>query len=72
VPLFERTRAISLPGTAAHRHPGHLDALRDESELWNDELLTPLGVGPLIEVDTTGPVDIDALAQEITALAASP
>jgi cytidylate kinase len=54
-----------------HRHAGHLDNLRDEAELWNEELLTPLAIGPLVEVDTTTPVDIDALAQEITALAAS-
>jgi predicted kinase len=54
---------------SAHRHPGHLDALRNESELWNDELLTPLGVGPLIEVDTTTTVDIGALVSDIRALA---
>jgi hypothetical protein len=39
---------------AADRHPGHLDALRQESELWNKQLLTPLGLGLLIEVDTLG------------------
>lgn len=52
---------------AASRHPGHLDAERDDAELWNDELLTPLGLGPLIEVDTAGAVDVEALAAEIRA-----
>ena len=47
------------------RHPGHLDADRVEDELWNDEVLQPLGVGRLIEVDTTTPVDIEALVSEI-------
>lgn len=52
---------------AADRHPGHLDALRDESELWNDELLAPLGLGPRIEVDTAREVDLDSVAAEIRA-----
>ena len=56
---------------AAHRHPGHLDALRQESELWNEELLTPLGLGPLIELDTSTEVDLDALVSQIRGLAAS-
>ena len=56
---------------AAHRHPGHLDNLRDEAELWNEELVTPLGLGPVFELDTSHPVDIDALADEIIAIAAS-
>ena len=55
---------------AAHRHPGHLDNLRDEAELWNEELLKPLDIGPVLEVDTSGPVDVDAIAQEITAATA--
>jgi hypothetical protein len=53
---------------AADRHPGHLDALRQESELWNEELLTPLGLGPLIEVETSNEVDLDALVSQIRAL----
>ena len=43
------------------RHEGHLDHLRSESELWGAEV-APLGVGPLVDVDTTGPVDVPALA----------
>jgi predicted kinase len=55
----------------ADRHPGHLDNLRDEAELWNEELERPLGLGPVVEVDTSRPVDIDGLADQITAIATS-
>lgn len=51
---------------AATRHPGHLDTDRSADELWG-EPVPPLGAGPLIEVDTTGPVDIPALAARIRA-----
>ena len=56
---------------AAYRHAGHLDDLRAEAEIWNAELVIPLGVGPIVGVDTSAPVDIDALAQDIAATAAS-
>ncbi|MGA9749482.1 MAG: AAA family ATPase, partial [Nocardioides sp.] len=36
----------------AAREPGHLDDLRDECELWGAPV-APVGVGPLVEVDTT-------------------
>jgi predicted kinase len=49
---------------AADRHAGHLDLERDETELWG-EPVRPLGVGPLVEVDTTGPVDLPAIAAEL-------
>ncbi|MET8761168.1 AAA family ATPase [Lentzea sp. NPDC004782] len=49
---------------AADRHAGHLDLERDEAELWG-EPVRPLGVGPLVEVDTTGPVDLPAIAAEV-------
>jgi predicted kinase len=52
----------------------HLDGQREESELWG-EPVAPLGVGPLIEVDTSGPVDVAALAarvgKELSRLAAA-
>jgi hypothetical protein len=32
-----------------------------------DEFQEPFGVGPVIEVDTTGKVDIEALATEVLA-----
>jgi predicted kinase len=49
---------------AAHRHPGHLDRDRSEDELWGRPV-PPLGVGPLVEVDTSGAVDVPALAERI-------
>jgi len=55
-------------GRTGDRHRGHLDALRDESEIWNDDLLTPLGVGSLIDVDTSAAVDLDALVEQIRAV----
>lgn len=56
---------------AAHRHPGHLDALRDESELWNEDVLVPLGLGPVIDVDTSVESDVVSLADQVRALAAA-
>jgi predicted kinase len=49
---------------AANRHATHLDLERDEAELWGKPVL-PLGVGPVVEVDTTKPTDIPAVAADI-------
>lgn len=49
---------------AVDRHEGHLDLERDEAELWG-EPVRPLGVGPLVEVDTTGPLDLAVIAAEV-------
>ncbi len=56
----------------ATRHAGHLDDERPPDELWNEHHLKPLGLGPLIEVDTSGPVDVAPLAERIKALAGRP
>ena len=52
-----------------HRHAGHLDDLRSDQELWG-EPSRPLGLGPVVMVDTSGPVDISeliaAMAQVLT------
>ena len=48
------------------RDPRHLDAERTEVELWG-EPVRPLGVGPLVEVDTSGPVDVPAVVRRILA-----
>ena len=53
---------------AAGRHEGHLDLARDESELWGAPV-EPLGVVPCLDVDTSGPVDVAALAADIAAAA---
>ena len=42
----------------------HLDHLRTEEELWSREV-DPLGVGPLLEVDTAGPINIADLVDRV-------
>jgi len=56
---------------SATRDAGHLDDERPPEELWNEHHLTPLGLGPVIEVDTGGPVEVERLARAIQQLAAS-
>jgi len=53
---------------ATARHVGHLDSLRTDDELWDPLLLDPLGLGPVITVDTTVPTDVAAVAAEVTRL----
>jgi predicted kinase len=51
----------------AGRHAGHLDADRTDAELWG-EPVRPLGLGPVITVDTSGPVDIAQLAASLSGM----
>ncbi|MFL6003989.1 MAG: AAA family ATPase [Nocardioides sp.] len=44
----------------------HLDDERSEDELWG-EPVRPLGVGPLVLVDTTEPVDVPAVGTQVRA-----
>ncbi len=58
---------VALAGERYHRRdrdPRHLDDRRTDAELWGAEV-APLGVGPLLEVDTSGPVDIASLADMV-------
>lgn len=48
------------------RDPRHLDTKRAESELWGDPV-SPLGVGPLVQVDTNRAVDVAAVASLVRA-----
>jgi predicted kinase len=48
------------------RDERHLDQLRTEAELWGSEV-APLGVGPLVEVTTNGPLDTAQLATYLRA-----
>lgn len=48
------------------RDPRHLDARRTDSELWGSEV-APLGVGPLLVVDTTDRVDVASVAERVRA-----
>lgn len=56
---------------ARMRDSRHLDALRTEEELWGKPV-TALGVGPLIEVNTTQPVDVATLANRILSARGDP
>jgi predicted kinase len=47
------------------RHGGHFDSQRSSEELWNEHHLQPLGLGPLVEVDTSQSVDVTEIASEI-------
>jgi predicted kinase len=48
------------------RDPRHRDWERSAAELWRDPV-PPLGVGPLVEVDTSGPVEVSVVADAIVA-----
>jgi predicted kinase len=49
------------------RDARHLDGLRTEEELWGKEV-APLGVGPVIELNTAEPVDVVSLANDIRSI----
>jgi predicted kinase len=54
-----RARFVSRSGTRA---AGHFEGERLPAELWNEEVGEPVAGGwPVIEVDTSSPVDVDAL-----------
>jgi predicted kinase len=46
------------------RHAGHLDDAREDDELWGTPS-RPLGLGPVVAVDTSGPVDVAGLAASL-------
>lgn len=53
---------------AASRPAGYFDHLRTDAELWNDEVAVPVAGGwPLLDVDTTCPVDVSLLAARVRA-----
>lgn len=61
----------STVARAAHRHEGHLDAARSDTELWGKPSRPP-GLGPVVPVDTSAPVNIALLTTALaTALTGS-
>jgi len=51
---------------AGTRSAGHFDALRTDEEIWNPEISEPVAAGwPVIEVDTSQPVDVVSVVQLI-------
>lgn len=59
------TAAARYDARAPDRHSGHLGRRRPATELWNDELLTPLGVGPVVRVDTESAFDVQHLTARV-------
>jgi predicted kinase len=51
---------------SSDRHPGHLDAERSAADIWNDETTAPIAGGwKIVEVDTSEPVDVASLVEEV-------
>jgi Shikimate kinase len=54
---------------ARTRHPGHLDRMRSRGQLLTQfteqSSLGPLGLGPLIEVNTTSALEVPAILEQI-------
>ena len=49
---------------AGTRHAGHFDGVRPAEELWNPEVAEPVAGGwPVLEVDTSVPVDLDPVVR---------
>ena len=45
-----------------HRHACHFDDIRTDDDLWNDDTMAPVAGGwPVLEVDSSVPVDVAAL-----------
>ena len=60
---------------ARQRHPGHLDSVRAHSSLLMEFAALddrPLGIGPVVDLDTEAEVDNDALLHSIRTALASP
>ena len=55
---------------ATRRHAGHLDTARTEMELWGEPSRPP-GLGPVVPVDTSGPVDTIRLAASLARVLAA-
>ena len=52
---------------AGRRHAGHLDEARTGAELWGAPPRSPR-VGPVLAVDTSGPVDVPEVVVTLTRL----
>lgn len=55
---------------AGQRHAGHLDNARGDGELWGRPS-RPLGLGPVVAVDTSGPVDVAGLVARLAGVLAA-
>lgn len=65
IPLDEASRRFARRALEERHHPAHpLTAMSPERMAEYD---TPFALGPVLAIDTTQPVDIDALAARVTA-----
>jgi hypothetical protein len=55
---------------AGQRHAGHLDDARGDDELWGTPSRS-LGLGPVVAVDTSAPVDVAGLAARLARVLAA-
>lgn len=66
------SRAVALHryrSRQGSRHPGHFDAFRSDAELWDPDMVGPLGGGwPVLVVDTEGQLDLPATISAINDL----
>jgi len=68
----DRAVATQRYARRAGRATGHLDAERTAAEIWNDEVAQPVaGAWPVIEVDTTTPVELGPLIAAVRATASA-
>ncbi|HEX7187089.1 MAG TPA: GrpB family protein [Actinomycetes bacterium] len=62
----DRETAMRRYRARADRHDGHFDDVRAEDELWGDQVTAPVDGGwPVIEQDTSAPVDLDQLVRQV-------
>lgn len=60
------SRRYAERSRARPRAAGHFDESRSPDELWNDEIAVPVAGGwPVVEVDTTVPADVAAVADQV-------
>lgn len=66
IPLEEASRRFAERARGERHHPAHV--LREMSPEQLAEYEGPFGLGPVIEVDTRVPVDIEHLARQVEAV----
>lgn len=66
-PRAEILRRFQARQASGERHAAHPD-LRFTPEEWERHFAKPVGIGQVVEVDTTTPVDVGALAASVRAL----
>jgi hypothetical protein len=66
VPIAVATERYSRRGASASHHVVHVDRVLPGAAF--KEFQSPFNLGPVLEIDTTQAIDIEALAAEVTLL----